>query len=119
LRSHILGREIGFQFAFEIVGIGERKAVGGRLDKEVERIDHRHLGREIDLDLEFGGLLRKHEPRQPIALRILLPVDEVVGRRDLERVAQDRRAGVRRRPQANGLRTEVDRTVIFVVRDVM
>src|SRR5262249_51032756 len=64
-------------------------------------------------------LLRKDEAREPIALRILLPVHEVISGRHLERIAQDRRARMRRRTQADGLRAEVDRSVVFVVRDVM
>src|SRR3954451_18861236 len=43
----------------------------------------------------------------------------MIGRGDLERIAQDRRARVRRRPQTDGLRAEIDRTVVFVVRDVV
>ena len=48
-----------------------------------------------------------------------LPVHEMISRRDLERVAQDRRAGVRRRAQPNGLRPEIDRSVVFVVCNVV
>src|SRR3954463_11364165 len=43
----------------------------------------------------------------------------MIGRGDLERIAQDRRARVRRRPQTDGLRAEIDRAVVFVVRDVV
>jgi hypothetical protein len=96
----------------------KRERGGVRLDKEIERIDHRHLRGEVHFDLEFGRLLRKDEPRQPVALRILLPVHEVICRRHLERIAQDRRARMRRRTQAHGL-PEIDRSVVFVVRNVM
>jgi hypothetical protein len=34
----------------QIVGVGERQRLGVGLDEEVERIDHRHLGGEIDRD---------------------------------------------------------------------
>ncbi len=118
-RSGLQGRQIRRKFGLEVVGVRERKAVGGRLDKEIERIDHGHLRREIDLDLQLGGLFGEDEPRQPVALRILLPVHEMVWRRHLERIAQNGCAGVGRRPQPDGLRAEVDRTVIFVMRDVM
>ncbi len=47
------------------------------LDEEVERIDRRHVGGELDLDLELVGLLRENEPRLEVALRVLLPVDEM------------------------------------------
>ena len=118
-RPGLDGRQIRREFGLEIVGIGERKTVGIGLDEEIERIDHGHLRREIDLDLQFGGLFREDKARQPVALRVLLPVHEMIGWRDLERIAQDRRAGMRRRAQPNGLRAEVDRTVVFVMRDVM
>ena len=32
--------------------------------------------------------LRVHDPRQEVAVRILLPIQEVVGRFDLERIAE-------------------------------
>ena len=118
-RTGLRGRKIGRELGLEIVGIGERKTVGIGFDKKIERIDHGHLRREIDFDPELGGLFRKDEPREPVALRILLPVHEMIGGRDLERIAQDRRARVRRRSQANGLRAEIDRAIVFVVRDVM
>ena len=118
-RSGFHGRQIRREFDLQVIGIGKRKTVGIRFDEEIERIDHGHLRREIDLDLELAGFLRKDEAGQPVALRILLPVHEMIGWRDLERIAQDRRAGMRRRAQAYGLRAEVDRTVILVMRDVM
>ena len=118
-RSGLGDRKIGREFGLEIVGIVKRKTRRIGLDKEIERIDHGHLRREIDLDLQLGGLFRKHKTRQPVALRILLPVHEMIFGLHLERIAQDRRARMRRRAQPYGLRTEVDRTVVFVVRDVM
>ena len=118
-RPGLDGRKIRRKLGLEIAGIGERKTVGIRLDKKIERIDHGHLRREVDFDLQLGRLLGEDVARQPVALRVLLPVHEMIGWRDLERVAQNRSARMRRRPQANGLRAEVDRTVVFVMRDVM
>ena len=77
-RPRLDGREIGREFGLEIVGVGKRKTVRVRLDEEIERIDHGHLRREIDLDLQLAGLLRKDKARQPVALRILLPVHEMI-----------------------------------------
>ena len=87
-RPRRLGLEIGGKFVAQVVRIGEGKVLGVGFDEEIERIDHRHLGDEVDLDAEFVGRLRKHQPRQPIAVRILLPVDEMLGRRDLQRIAR-------------------------------
>ena len=58
--------------------VGERKRLGRRLEEEVERIDHRHLGDQIDVDGELARLLRKDEAREVVAVRILLPVEEVL-----------------------------------------
>jgi hypothetical protein len=58
--------------------VGERNFLGVRLKEEIEGIDHRHLGDQIDLDPELAGFLREHQARQVIALRVLLPVDEVL-----------------------------------------
>ncbi len=105
--------------------LGERgvvtkgKGLGVGLEEEVERIDHRQVGDEIDGDFEPGGLLGEHQARQMIALRVLLPVDEVVLGLDLERVGKDRRAAVRRRAQAYDLRAERNRPVVAVGRPMM
>ena len=72
--------------------VRERIRLGLGLEEEVERIDHRHVGDEIDLDEELRHLLGKHDAREVVAVRILLPVQEVALRLDLQRVAQDRRA---------------------------
>src|SRR5207302_9774295 len=106
LDGHEIRRKIGVQ----AVGILEWKAKGVSLDKEVKGVDDNHLGREIDFDFQFSRLLRKDIARQPIALRVLLPVHKMVRRANLERIAQDGRARMRRRAQANGLRAEVDRS---------
>jgi hypothetical protein len=74
-----LGLEIGRSSVLRSSVYSERKTVGVGLDEEIERIDHGHLGDEVDLDLELGGLLRKDEARQPVAVRILLPVHEMIG----------------------------------------
>ena len=88
-------------------GIVERATARPTLDEEVERIEDRHVGDEIDLDLELGRRLREDEARQPIAVRILLPVHEMIGRGDLQRIAQDgvRECGAGRRRIVCGPRT--------------
>ena len=111
--------EIGRQLLVELARIDERVIRRDRIDEEVERIDDRHVGQQIDRDAELGGTLGKHEPRQPIAVRVLLPVHEVLGRRDLQRIAADRGAGVRRRPQPNDLRPERNRAVIPIPGDML
>ena len=41
---------IGGEVAREVLGVGEGEVLGIGLDEEVERIDHRHVGGEVDLD---------------------------------------------------------------------
>ena len=98
--------------------VGEGEAFGERLEKEVERVVDGHLGDQIDLDPEQIGLVGEREPRDVVALRILLPVQEMCRRRDALRVGQDRRPAVRRRPQADELRQQLDGPVVAVLRHV-
>jgi hypothetical protein len=96
------GDEIGGELGLQFVGIGKRKFFRIGLDEEIEGIDDRKLGGEVNLDGEFFGLFRKDEARQPIAMRVLLPIHEM-----------------RRRPQPNGLRPERNGAIISVTRDVL
>ena len=64
----------------------ERPVFRIRFNKEIERIDHFHVGEQIDVDGKLFGLFGKYVTREPIAVRILLPVDEVLRRRHLQRV---------------------------------
>jgi hypothetical protein len=107
------------EFLGELGRIGERERLGERLDEEVERVDHRHVGDEVDGDGELPGPFRKDEARLPVAVRVLQPVHEVLGRRHLERIAHDAGAAVRRRPQPDHLRPEADRTIVTVAGDVV
>ena len=118
-RSRLDRLQIRCELGLQTLGIDKGKAVGVRLNKEIERVDHGHLRREIDLDLEFVDLLREDIARQPIALRVLLPVHEMVGGRDLERIAQHRRPGMWCGAETYRLGAQLDRTIIFVVGDVM
>ena len=63
--------------------------------------------------------LREHAARDPVAVRVLLPVEEVLRRRRLQRVAEDRRAAMRRRPQPDLVRRQVDQPVEAVGRAVL
>ena len=90
--------------------------LGFGFEEEVERIDGRHVGHEIDRDVEMRDALGEHHAGEVVALRVLLPVDEVRLGFDDQRIGQDRRAGVRRRAQADGLRAERDQPVVAVGR---
>ncbi len=96
----------------------ERYVLGVRFQEEVERVVDRHLGHEIDLDAELPDPLGEREPGHVVALRILLPVDEVLVRLDAQGIGQDRRPAMRRRSQPNELRREPDKPVVPIVGDV-
>ncbi len=114
-----LGRHIGRQFVRLGGGIAERKLFGGILQEKVERIDHGHFRDQADLDGEMLHWFREDQAGKVIALRVLLPVDEVTGGLDLERVGGDWDAAVGCGPEANHLRRETYQAVILVIRLVM
>ena len=99
--------------------VGEGPLLGLGLQEEVERIDHRHVGDQVDHDLEELGLFGEDQARQVVALRVLLPIDEMLRRLDGERVGHDGRAGVRRRTQPHDLRPERHGLVVSVGRSMM
>ena len=85
-----------------------------RLEEKIERVDDRHVDSEADLEREMPGLFGKNETRQEIAVRILLPVDEMILRFYTQRIAGHRRAAVRRGPQTHGLRGKGDHAIVVV-----
>ena len=111
-------QQVGRQFVRQRGVVFERDFLGVRLEKKVEGIDDRHFGHQVHLDPELTGLLRKHQARQVIALRILLPVDEMIGRRDIQGIGEDRGARMGGRAQAHDLRPEIDQAVVTVVGDM-
>ncbi len=113
-----LGLQIGAQLAGQCGFVNEGEAVGALLEEEIERVDDRHLGHQTDLDDELARRLGEDEAGEIVRLRVLLPVEEMLRRLDLERIAQDRRAAMRRRAQPHCLRTEMDQTIIAVARPV-
>ena len=112
-------RPVDGEIVADVLRIVERPRLGRRLDEEVERIVDRHVGDEVDLDLQFAHRLGKDEAREEIAVGVLLQIDEMVGRRDLQRMAEHLGARMRRRLQPDDLRAEDDRPVVDVVRQVI
>ncbi len=113
-----LDGEIRCQLGVQLCRIGEWAVLGVGLGEEVERVEDRQLGDEVDLDLELARLLREDEACQPVAERVLLPIDEMVGRRHLERIARHVGPAMRRGTQSDRLRPERDGLVVGVVREV-
>ncbi len=110
--------EIGLQFMCQDGVILKGEFLGGVLDEEVEGVDRRHVGGQLDLDLELIRLVRENEPRLEVALGVLLPVEEVVLRGDPQAVIQNWRAAMGRRTKTHHLWPEGNRLVVLVVGDV-
>ncbi|MNF64412.1 hypothetical protein D3C84_461410 [compost metagenome] len=113
------GFQIRSQFLALIGGIREGDFFCVGLKEKIEWVEDRHLGQQIDLDAQLISFFREHQPRQVVALRVLLPVDEVLLGRDFQRIRQNPRAAVGGGTQANDLRAEFDSAVIAVMRDVV
>ena len=113
-----LGDQVGREFVGLRGAVLEREFLGLRLEEKVKGVEHRHLDDQINGDLELARCFRKNQPRLVVGKRVLLPVDEVAGRLDVERIRQHLGAAVRRRAQANHLRPQLDQAVVLVMRDV-
>src|SRR3981081_1855608 len=77
------------------------------------------LASQADQYPESRGLPREDQARQVVALRVLLPVDEMLFGLDGERVGQHRCARMRRRTQPYDLRAERHGLVVSVGRSMM
>ncbi|CDF96513.1 hypothetical protein BN844_4972 [Pseudomonas sp. SHC52] len=111
--------QVRHQLVFLIGPVGEWNLFGVGFEEKIERIEHRHFRQQIDLDPQFFGFLGEYQARQVIALGILLPVDEVLLRRNLQRIGKNPRTAVGRGAQAHDLRAEFNGPVVTVMRDVM
>ena len=101
------------------VFVGERCLLRVRFEKEIERVVHRHLGDQVDFDAQLVDFFGESQPGNVVALRILLPVEEVIRRRDAQGVRDDRRPAMRRRTKAHELRRESDQPIVAIGRDMM
>ncbi len=104
---------IGDQVRHQVPGqhrlVGEGDVLGLVVEEEVEGVDHRHVGDQVDDHGQLVGPLGEDQPGQVVAERVLLPAHEVVGRGDRERVGQDRRPGVGRGAEPHHVGREGDR----------
>ena len=103
----------------EILAIFERPGLRALLDKEIERIVDRHVGDDVDLDPQLADEFGEDVAGEPVAVRILLMVHEMLGRRHFERMSNDPGSAVRRRAEAGDLGPKRNGAVVFVVRQVV
>src|SRR5215468_7074999 len=93
----------------------ERRQIGAQMLRKVERIDDVHVGHEVDGNRKLSGLFGKYVAGKPVAVGVLLPIHEMLGRQHLEGIAFDRRAAMGGRAQADHLRTETDGSIVTIV----
>jgi len=67
----------GRQLAIEPSFIGERKCFGVGLEEKIEGVNDGHFRDEVDFEREELRALGEDEACEEIALRVLLPIDEV------------------------------------------
>ena len=72
--------EIGRKFIALPRLVFERIVLRIGFQEKVKRIDHRHLGHEIHFDAEIPRGLQENQAREIIRLRVLLPINEMLGR---------------------------------------
>ena len=89
------GPQIGFEVRQVLRFVLESVVFRPVLDEEIEWIDHSHVRHQPDGDGHVVGALRKHDSGEEVSEHVLLPVDEVFGWLDLQRVSLDRGARVR------------------------
>ena len=89
------------------------------LEKEIERVDNRHFGHQVDGHRQLARLVGKHDPGLVIAERILLPVDKVLLRCDLQRITKYPGPAMGGGAQANDVRRQVHGPVEMVFRSMV
>ena len=119
MRAGRLGLQVDREIFRDVGIVGEGIILRAFLDEKVERVVDRHVGDDVDLDLEFTHGLGEDEPGHPVPVRVLLMVDEVVRGRDLQRMRNHPRARMRRGAQPDDLGPKRDGTVVLVVRQVV
>ena len=113
-----LSRQVGGQLLRQQGLILERVMVCAGLQKEVKRVVDRHLHHQVHRHFELAGRFGENQPSLVVGKRVLLPVDEVPGRLDLERVRDDFAAAMRRRAQPDHLWPKVNGLVVAVMGGV-
>ncbi len=86
---HGIAVQIDAQVRGDVVIVGKGEILGAFFDKEIKRVVDRHIRNQVHLDLELADGFGKHEPGQPVAVRVLLVVHEMCSGRHGEAVRYD------------------------------
>ena len=92
--------------------------LGGRFQEEIERIDDGEVGDEVNGNLEYGGPPGTNAG-QPVRLRVLLPIQEVLRRLYVEAGRPSACGNVVPAAAGSPGVLEIDRPVVGVTRRVM
>ena len=113
------GLQVRPQFFAQPIRIAEWVLNRVALQEEVERVDRRQFGHYVHLQLKELRRPGEDQAGQEVAVRILLPVEEMLLRQDLQRIGRHRRAAVRRGPQADNLRRQRHGAIVAIGGPVM
>ena len=118
-RSGRVGRAVGLEILGHLRGIVKRVGFESRFQKKCERIDGSQVRNQVYLNGKLGRPVRKKDPGEMIRMRVELPVANVIGGSNVERVAEDGRAAVWGRAQLYDLGAERNGLVISIPGPVM
>jgi hypothetical protein len=103
----------------ELGVIGEGEIFGRWLEEEIKWILHRHLDDKVDFDVQPRRWLGEHQAGKVICLRILLPIDEMLHRADIQAVGEDLGSAVGRGSQSNHMGSVSHRSVVLIAGTVV
>ena len=107
------------QVRCKFVSINKWKLCGVVFQKKIKRIDDGHVSDNIDGHGKNVSRFMEYKPSKEVSVRVLLPVDKMIGRFNLKRIGVNGRPGMGRRSKPNDLCPQSDKAVVFVNRLMM
>ena len=86
-RSSRLNRAIGLEIPGQIRRVLERILFDSRFQKEIERVEGRKIRDKIHVDRKLRRLVLKKRTRHMIVVHVQLPVEDMVGGSEVQRIA--------------------------------
>ena len=106
--------QVGNQIRRRFRRIHERIILDVRFEEEIEGIDDGHFRHQIDGHGERFYLFGKDQPREIVPVGILLPVQEMIPRFDLQTVGKHPRAAVGGRAQSHHMGRVANRPIVAI-----
>ena len=95
--ARVAGHQVGCQFLVQRCVIFKREELGGFFEEKIEGIQHRHFSHKVHRNFQHLCAFGKYQATHVIALRVLLPVDEVGLWQHFHAVTENTRAAMRGR----------------------